>query len=420
MSKKILITGLILLAIAALAIDGFWLYARMMWKDETFGTAYVKDLTITNAKDKVYFMEINLLENKNKNPHAVELQEIKFNFYTDWTAQSIYSRAYQHIGDYSGQRGIAASSRLEMFGYAGQIFEGLTGVDTSLQVWKDEKHFDEKIKKDFYWYDGFDGEYWQRYENNIKRNEGMLIDINGDIFQLRLDQFQTRRVWSWTSIFNNKLYETRFENYGTFFEYIFKSLKSCTYKSKTFEVPFDLSGFFQLYRHEGQGVFKLYEADQQLLYITAKVHYEANGAILASQSILKCVQYNPSFNLTGADNTEFWNYGTQYRVTHHDFKLRYSASYSGYFLSLKDDVSLYLRNGKRLIVDAVVDLSEFQTVVGLDFDCFKDIEVRTLTVLGSGQFYLLSNSVPALETLQRNVGIQIINPGNVTYTEVII
>ena len=295
--------------------------------------------------------------------------------------------------------------------------------------WSGEHEMNVRMQNDFNWYDGHKNEHWKRYDKSraIDREDGYLLEINGRVHMIALNKSHTESYdnrflgFMWKTSTTHK---TWFENYGTFHQYVFEAVKSSSYDHAKLgeaggEMPLDLSRFFNIYEVDDEGKYHIIEARQQKMYVTVKVNYEKKGAIVARQSIFKIINNDPDYG--GERIMEFGDFGTRFIVSAHDFNLRFSSAYGGNILQLKDSVRRYLRETDRVRVEIDIDLSKMTNVVGIDFDTFTDIDVQTMTIQGTGQFRLLDNAIPSLQTLRRSAGIEIIKlPGNANYAEVVI
>ena len=157
-------------------------------------------------------------------------------------------------------------------------------------------------------------------------------------------------------------------------------------------------------------------------YSVLKFHYDENGARNSSQSLFKCIDCNPKYDISDEPiDTTYWQERMTYTLTETSklngadiFSYRYSEVYGGYFLSLSMDGKKLFAEMPRAKVNITLDLqSEYLTerelkIVGFDYNAFEGLELDTLTIRGETQtFYLLENSLfgTSLKTIKRSESI---------------
>ena len=115
-----------------------------------------------------------------------------------------------------------------------------------------------------------------------------------------------------------------------------------------------------------------------------------------------------------------------YNLTNKDFDLRYSEVYGGYFISLSMDTKSLFADMPRSKVNVDISMQYGdKKIVGIDYNGFENFEIDTLTVEGSGKFYMLEKSLfnSKLQTLKRSKSISFeIASGAIdtSYSEVIL
>ena len=143
--------------------------------------------------------------------------------------------------------------------------------------------------------------------------------------------------------------------------------------------------------------------------------------------MFKCIDCNPSYDVEDKNiDTSYWQERMLYTLTNKDFVYRYSEVYDGYFISLSMDMKSLFEKMPRSKVNIVIDAGlKDKKIVGIDYNGFENFEIDTLTINGSGTFYLLEKSLygTSLQTLKRSKDITLDIGSNVTdskYAEVVL
>ena len=189
-------------------------------------------------------------------------------------------------------------------------------------------------------------------------------------------------------------------------------------------ITVDLSEYFTIRAFDTEsGKFKEDDVTDIIKnYSVLKFHYDENGARNSSQSLFKCIDCNPKYDISDEPiDTTYWQERMTYTLTETSklngadiFSYRYSEVYGGYFLSLSMDGKKLFAEMPRAKVNITLDLqSEYLTerelkIVGFDYNAFEGLELDTLTIRGETQtFYLLENSLfgTSLKTIKRSESI---------------
>ena len=398
-------------------------YYHFFVKDKTVGTNYISDqLAVDIVKtddmteeekskyDDRWFMEINYYSN-NKN-NGFKLQELNFNYFTDYSLTSDKYRAtgMQYVGDYK-HNDVRVSSEDELNNY---VFTAFTYYDT---------------------WDGisYDGYYGNFASTNclLKRSTSFTIKIDNRAFEIQLDKSWSK--WRGWWIFGYT--ETHFYTWSELFESAMKYVVSSSFGYGDYYLQMNLSDFFTIKEYDlNSGKLKEDNVTDIIkTYALVKVHYDENGAKNSSQSMFGSIKCDPNYDIEETTiDTTYWQERMLYTLSEKDFVYRYSDVYQGYFASLSLDTKKMFADMPRAKVNVTLGLqSQYLldnkiSVVGFDYNGFENFEIDTLTITGQNQtFYLLEKSLynTKLQTFKRSSGISLdfgLNAINNEYAEVIV
>ena len=372
--------SVICLAAFSVLVCVFWAYYKIFNKDYTLGVNNIGDQlgidvvksddlsqTEKDAFDERWFMEARYFDNTKKN--GIELQELNFNYFQDWSLTSnVYrSTGMQFIGDYTHE----------------------------VKKYPSKSYIDNMISDDFYYYDTTNGISWQGTKGNngqigtkLNRNEGMIIKIDGKPYRIKMTgshTYQTGQFLWWKS------YTTVYYTYPMLFERVFDAIKSNSKGYGDYYITLDLSTFFEI--HEYDPVADKFKPDNVTNiiknYAVLKFYYEPNGARASSQSMFGIIECNSKYDLTPIDwDTTYWQERVVYNLTEKDLFFRYSETFNGHFVSMSLDMKKMFKEMPRAKIKIVIDLdSDFFTdneinYLGLDVDAFKDVEIDTFEIIG--------------------------------------
>lgn len=418
---------LVFLSVIAVCISIAFCYYHFFVKDITIGVNNISEqigLDIINSEDLTeeqkmiyadrYFLEANYYSNSKNN--GIELQELNFNYFRDYTLTSdkYRSTGMQYIGNYK-HHDVSVSSDSERDNY---------------------------VFNDFCYYDTTDGISYTGYTGNnagvstiLKRSTSFTIKIDNRAFEIQLDKFWSKKYGWW--IFGRTDYH--YYTYSELFESVMKSLKTAGYGD--YYITLDLSDYFTIREYDMEtGKCKEDNVTDIIKnYAVLKFHYDENGANKASQSLFKQIECNRNYGMVSEVDTTYWqerlNYtletDTQY-LNKTIFNYRYSEVYDGYFISMTMDAKKLFAEMPRTKVNIYLDLnSEYLqskeiNVVGIDYNGFESLEIDTLTINGENQtFYVLDKGLSdtQLQTLKHTAGITFdfaTNSINSEYVEVVL
>ncbi len=414
--------SLVFLAIIGVLVSIAFGYYHFFVHDITVGTNYVDNqigIDVVEAdklneeqKDQYeerYFMEANFYSNSKNN--GIALQELKFNYFTDYrlTSDGYRSTGMQFLGDLKQ--------------------EDLTLVETT------EEHANRDEPGGFSYYDTTNGISWDgnKLRTQLNRESAFTIKIDNRAFQIQLTgtyEWTTyKRQWYTLWIWNKPTVHVWMYTYLDVFADCMQAIRSNSAGFGDYYVTVDLSEYFTIREYDIEsGKYKTDDVTDIIKnYAVLKFHYDENGARNSTQSIFKCIDCNPSYDVEDKNiDTSYWQERMVYNLTNKDFDLRYSEVYGGYFISLSMDTKSLFADMPRSKVNVDISMQYGdKKIVGIDYNGFENFEIDTLTVEGSGKFYMLEKSLfnSKLQTLKRSKSISFeIDSGAIdtSYTEVIL
>lgn len=397
--------SLVFLAIIGVLVSVFYGYYHFFVHDITTGTNYVDnqialdivksdDLTEEqkNEYDDRYFLEANFYSNSKGN--GIALQELKLNYFTDYT---LMSTAYRSTG-------------MQFLGDLKQ--EDLTLIPTT----------EEKANRDepegFSYYDSTDGISFDgnKIRTQLNRESTFVIKIDGRPFQIQLDgtyEWTTyERQWYTLWIWNKPINNVWMYNYLDVFADCMQAIRTNSAGFGDYYITVDLSEYFTIREFDKEtGKYKTDNVTDIIKnYCVLKFHYDENGARNSTQSIFNCIDCNPSYDVEDKNiDTTYWQERMVYTLTNKDLVCRYSEVYDGYFVSLSMSTKTLFENMPRTKVNVVFDtVFEDKKIVGIDYNGFENFEIDTLTISGEEQtFYVLDKGLynTNLQVLKHSKGI---------------
>ena len=379
-----------------------------------------KDLTqdqIDAYKDR-YFMNVNYYDNSKKN--GVELAELRFDYFTSYRLQSMDYRStgMQYVGNYRGNDIINADDKSRGFN---TIFSGdryLTDDDMAAE-WVDP---------DFYYYDTTNGISWngQNFKSGsvateLKRATQFIIKIDNRPFMIQLTGSWYADIGDLRNIFGigwktGDIYSKQYWTYSSVFKTVLKAVKTNSAGYGNWYITVDLSNYFTIREFDTEtGKFKTDNVTDIIKnYCVLKFNYNANGAISSSQSMFGLIENNRKFAYgEGVDyDTNYWQERMVYNLKIDNLDLRYDETYGGYFVSLSLITKKLFEDMSRAEVNIVLIITG-KNIVGLDYNAFEDVKLKSLWITGPPQdFYLLDNCLKGteLQTFE-HTGINIIGGG---------
>lgn len=412
----------VFLAIIGLLVSIAFGYYHFFVHDVTVGTNYIDNqiaLDIVNSDDLTdeqkneyedrYFLEANFYSNSKNN--GIALQELRLNYFTDY---SLLSTAYRSTG-------------MQYLGDLKQ--EDLTLVETT------EEEANQNEPKGFSYYDTTNGISWDgnKLRTQMNRESCFTIKIDNRPFQIQLNktfEWTTyQRQWWTLWIWNKPTTHVIMYNYLNVFADCMQAIRTNSAGYGDYYITVDLSEYFTIRELDESGKYKQDDVTDIIKnYSVLKFHYDENGARNSTQSMFKCIDCNPSYDVEDKNiDTTYWQERMVYNLTDKDFVYRYSKVYDGYFISLSVDTKTLFANMPRAKVNVnIATTFEDKKIVGIDYNGFENFEIDTLTITGENQtFYILDKGLynTKIQTLQRSKEISIDfaqNSINSEYTEVIL
>lgn len=412
----------VFLAVIGLLVSIAFGYYHFFVHDVTVGTNYVDNqiaLDIVKSDDLTekqknefedrYFLEANFYSNAKNN--GIALQELRLNYFTDY---SLLSTAYRSTG-------------MQYLGDLKQ--EDLTLVETT----KEEANQNEP--KGFSYYDTTNGISWDgnKIRTQLNRESCFTIKIDNRPFQIQLDktfEWTTyKRQWYTLWIWNKPTKHVIMYNYLNVFADCMQAIRSNSAGYGDYYITVDLSEYFTIRELDEHGKYKQDDVTDIIKnYSVLKFHYDENGAKNSTQSIFKCIDCNPSYDVEDKNiDTTYWQERMVYNLTDKDLVYRYSEVYDGYFVSLSVDMKTRFAGMPRAKVNVNISTTfDDKKIVGIDYNGFENFEIDTLTITGENQtFYVLDKGLynTKIQTLKRSSGITLDlaqNSLNNEYAEVVL
>lgn len=412
----------VFLAVIGLLVSIAFGYYHFFVHDITVGSNYIDNqiaLDIVKSDDLTeeqknefedrYFLEANFYSNAKNN--GIALQELRLNYFTDY---SLLSTAYRSTG-------------MQYLGDLKQ--EDLTLVETT------KEEADQNEPKGFSYYDTTNGISWDgnKIRTQLNRESCFTIKIDNRPFQIQLDktfEWTTyKRQWYTLWIWNKPTKHVIMYNYLNVFADCMQAIRSNSAGYGDYYITVDLSEYFTIRELDEHGKYKQDDVTDIIKnYSVLKFHYDENGARNSTQSLFKCIDCNPSYDVEDKNiDTTYWQERMVYNLTDKDFVYRYSEVYDGYFVSLSVDMKTRFANMPRAKVNVNIQaIFNDKKIVGIDYNGFENFEIDTLTITGENQtFYVLDKGLynTKIQTLKRSSGITLDfaqNAINNEYAEVIL
>lgn len=394
----------VFLAVIGLLVSIAFGYYHFFVHDVTVGVNYVDNqiaLDIVKSDDLTeeqknefedrYFLEANFYSNAKNN--GIALQELRLNYFTDY---SLLSTAYRSTG----------------MQYLGDIKqEDLKLVETT------EEEANQNEPKGFSYYDTTNGVSWDgnKLRTQMNRESCFTIKIDNRPFQIQLNktfEWTTyKRQWYTLWIWNKPTTHVIMYNYLNVFADCMQAIRTNSAGFGDYYITVDLSEYFTIRELDEKGKYKQDDVTDIIKnYSVLKFHYDENGARNSTQSIFKCIDCNPSYDVEDKNiDTTYWQERMVYNLTDKDLDYRYSEVYDGYFVSLSVDMKTRFANMPRAKVNVNISTTfDDKKIVGIDYNGFENFEIDTLTITGENQtFYVLDKGLynTKIQTLKRSSGI---------------
>ncbi|MBR2970047.1 MAG: hypothetical protein IKC49_03230 [Clostridia bacterium] len=403
-AKKILDVSLVILSIISILVCGLYVYYHFFVNDTTIGVNNIGDqigLDIINSEDLTeeeksefeerWFMEANYYSNDAGN--GIELQELNFNYFMDYTLTSdVYrSTGMQYLGDYK-------------FG--------------STQYFDSEVEVGKAIDPEFTYYDTVDGLSYKGYAGNnpelsiatlLNRDAELIIKIDNKPYTIQMtgkyDVYDRFLFWEYVSV-------TYYYGYSNVFESVMSAIKSNSLGYGDYYITVDLSEYFSIKEYDvNTGKFKPDDVTDIIKnYAVLKFHYYENGAKNSTQSIFGLIENNPNYGMSDVIDTTYWKAKAVYTYTESSdiFDLRYSSIYNGNLISFSSEARQKLEKLSDAKIRLTINITNTD-IVGIDYSGLENIEIESITITGSGTFYCLENSLKGtnVKTINRSSAINL-------------
>ena len=436
--------ALVFLCIASIIVDAFFIYLKFFCSDVTLGVNYINDqlgLDVVYAeelsqeeKDKYeerWFLEANYYSNDSKNGSILE--ELKFNFFTDWSLTSDkYRSAGMQLLDSPLEKFYEAS--IDTVHYDETVYNH---VVANYEDYKDL--YNSTFGQEFgqaYFYTTFDDVSFDGSTNistHLIPGEKLVIKIDGKPYLISLDKNYSYNFLQQRWLFPDEWisYDGSYTYYNIFAD-IMQAIKTNSKGYGDYYITVDLSKYFSIWEFDGEK-FKQGEMENVDIiktYSVVKFHYDKNGVKSASQSLFDSINLNSNWGETSED-VEYWQEKAIYTLNEEDFEYRYSEVYNGSLISISNDTKKLFDEMPYTDIVIKVDLDSTYleknniTITGIDYNGFENLKINTLEIKGFGNFNLLDYSLNKtnLKTLKVSEDINLLwgsNVINTDFTEVVL
>lgn len=397
---------LVFLSVIGVGVSLVYGYYHCFIHNITVGTNYIDNqigLDIISAADLTeneknefedrYFLEANFYSNSKHN--GIALQELKLNYFTDYNLLSTGYRAsgMQYLGDLKQ--------------------EDLQLVSTT------KEHANRDEPSGFSYYDTTNGINWDggKLRTQLNRESTFVISIDNQPYQIQLDKTYEwttySRQWYTLWIWNKPTKHIWLYNFLDVFADCMQAVRSNSAGYGDYYITVDLSEYFTIRAFDPEsGKYKQDDVTDIIkTYSVLKFHYDENGARNSTQSLFNCIDCNPSYDIEDDKvDTTYWQERFVYTLTNKDLDLRYSEVYGGYFVALSIDTKTMFSNMPRAKVNITIDMNYGEKqIVGINYNGFENFEIDTLTINGTGTFYLLDKSLydTHVQVIQHSKNLQL-------------
>lgn len=437
--------ALVFLCIASIVVDAVFIYLIFICPDITLGVTYINDqlgLDVVYAeelskeeKDKYeerWFLEANYYSNDSNNGSILE--ELKFNFFSDWTLTSDkYLSAGMQLLDSPLEKFYEAS--IDTRHYDDTVYNH---VVANYEDYKDlyNSTFSTNFGKAYFYTTvddiSFDGS--TNISTRLLPGEKLIVKIDGKPYLIGLEKTYkyTYRDKNWHGLSEyTKEIEGNFTYFNIFAD-IMQAVKTNSKGYGDYYIVVNLSKYFTLYEFDGKSFSSEPTENVDILktYSVVKFHYDKDGVKSANQSLFDSINLNSDWGETSED-IEYWQEKAIYTLNEEDFEYRYSEVYNGSLISFSNDLKKLFNEMPYTDVMIKINLDSAYleknniTVVGIDYNGFENLKINTLEIVGFGDFYLLDYSLNKtnLKTLKTSEDINLLwgdNVINTEFTEVIL
>lgn len=416
--KTICNSCLVILSAIAFIVSLAFVYVHFFVKDITIGVNNIGDqiaLDIVKADDLTeeekdiyeerWFMHANYYSNAKNN--GIEIQELQYNYFMTWNLEQADYRStgMQFLGDFDAYTTEVANKEeadnyvLDEFCY----YDSVNGIT----------------------YNGYNGEYGS-LATILNRNSQFIIKLDNKPYSIQLTGLKHHYgKFLWFDVHVG----TTYYDYGDVFDTVFKAIKTNNEGYGDYYINIPLSEYFTVFGFdEKSGKFKEDNiVDIVENYSVLKVHYDENGLVNSSQSLFGMVDGDRNYGSSNGNlDTSYWQEKVVYTLNENYFDLRYSELFKGNLVSLKDSVRTELNKLDRTKINVVIDITNENNIVGLDYNSFQNFKLNTLTITGlAREFSILDKALldTEIKTIKHSNDITLTFYGNACnseYVEVIL
>lgn len=380
--SKLKITGIVTLAIFLVFSIGcisWYSYIKMFGEEKVVSTTFEIGLQTTVDGDTKYFMEVNSFDN---------CFEVKFNYMLDENREHFYSQGLQYYKE---------SGNISLFNTSAY---SVTKSETNIWGWE-TTHYSVKdiytsnsTRRNYMSSNDYDDclistnpiGYDTRFKITLDRDGKDVIYLMGFKGSIPGDQ-DVKVKGNWY---------TDYYDYYTIYDVdrlaglVYKGIQSLSYGT-SHACVFEFGDLFDYYEPDAsrEGVYKLIEPNSDETgkiiediksYYSIKVTKHEGNIQKASDSLFKCVNGNPNFNLVGFDSQDYFYGRTIINVDNEEGASEFSyvkLSETQIAFKLNDKFnSAYLEYSDKIELDILVNIdlikSEGLEFVGFTYDSGLD------------------------------------------------
>lgn len=392
------------LMLLSLLSIGLYVYYKNFNKDITIGVNLITDqvaiddaeLMSASEREKLEarcLLEANYYSNDNNN--GIELNELKINYFTDYTlTQDKYrSTGMQFVGNIEDEEFLYYKINNILVTKSFVNNEGLPVAET-IENYVDKRfnYYDSSNGINFNGYTGHD--FAGSVSSKLNFNSIFTIKIDDEPYAIQCNNVVNSNSPTFLGIQIGKV--EFYASWGGLMKSIVTAIKNSDKSYGDYFITLDLSEFLTVKKYDVESGKFLSDDVTDIIknYAVLKFHYDKNGAKNVNQSIFGVIDYKNAYGLTPEDlqtttGVEYWKMQNIVNLTRQDLKARTSTTYGGDLLSMPVELKSKLSNTDTK-VNVLVDTSG-TSIVGLDYNAFKGVKIDTLTIIGSGRFTLLES-----------------------------
>ncbi|MCL2850878.1 MAG: hypothetical protein FWE01_00765 [Firmicutes bacterium] len=379
---RLSVIGLTMLSILAIFV---WAYVMTFFRNYYRGSYIIGDTGASSEDvEDVYrpFIEVNIFTNQNNN--GLHFSEIKFNYFDGLRVQEGMERS----------SGLQWASRT----HAMPIYDQSWWRSVRGRSW------------------GFSVSSWNPNEDTINRRQSQIglravTMADDDSHDHRFSRAETRMTvpiedtpyqinvdGSWrtsTTVLGTGQERINYYNWDMVFMNIIGRVRNSVTTDGTYQFfgtrtrRLSLWDLFSVRRIGNDGQVHTDRVDRTDVFSSARVTINPNGFRANRESLFGLLGGCGEFDLLddGKYNTDFAVLRQHVTLTAQNFDIRFSHAHGGYVLSLSSRVRQQLLDMRRFYL--FVNLSRSNSVVGIDFNGLRGLEIATMRITGTGNFYFL-------------------------------